>query len=88
MANTSVNPTFEEVDKHIQSVDLSAFQPGGKHHVPASAAANPAAALPNVCGIYKSVRPILVIVSNIPLIPQKWRDVLKTFIQSLDVICP
>ena len=88
MANTSLNPTFEEVDKHIQSVDLTAFQPGGKHHVAASAAANPAAALPNVCAIFKAARPILVLVSNIPLIPQRWRDVLKTFIQTLDVICP
>ena len=78
--------TFEEVDKHIQGADLSAFQAGGKQAAAAGAA--PAAALPNVCGIYKVVRPILVLVSNLPIIPQKWRDALKTFISVLDTVCP
>lgn len=88
MANSSSNPTFEDVEKHIQSADLSAFQKGGKLHVSASAAASPAAAIPNVCAIYKIVRPILVLLSNLPLIPQKWRDAIKLFIQALDVFCP
>jgi hypothetical protein len=81
-------PTFEEVDKHIQSADLSAFQPGGRHHVAAAAAANPAAVIPNVCGIYKVVRPILALIANLPLIPQKWKDAIKAFMQVLDALCP
>lgn len=80
------NPTFEEVDKHIQAADLSAFQPGGRHHLAVGAA--PAAALPNVCAAYKVIKPILLILSNLPLIPQKWKDAIKAFMQVLDVICP
>lgn len=85
MANVSDNPTFEEVDQHIQSVDLSAFQVSGKA---AATAANPAAVLPNICGIYKVVKPILTIISNLPLIPQKWKDAIKAFMQVLDALCP
>lgn len=82
-------PTFEEVDKHIQSADLSAFQPGGKHAMTAaSATANPAAAIPNICGAYKVVRPILQLISSVPFIPQKWRDALKAFMGVLDMLCP
>jgi hypothetical protein len=79
-------PTFEDVDKHIQAADLKAIQPGGKHF-PAAAPAG-AAALPNVCPAYKTVRPILELLSNTPLIPQKWRDAIKAFIGVMDLICP
>jgi hypothetical protein len=84
MATTTA--TFEEVDQHIQKADLGVFQAGGARHV--AAGSPPAAALPNVCAIYKIVRPILILISNLPLIPQKWRDALKIFVQILDTICP
>lgn len=81
-------PTFEEVDKHIQNADLTAFQHGGQHHLTAaSAAANPAAAIPNVCGAYQVVKPILQLVANLPLIPKKWKDAIKAFMSVLDSIC-
>jgi hypothetical protein len=80
------NPTFEEVDQHIRNADLSAFQPGGQHHVAAGAA--PAVAIPNICAAYKVIRPILVILSNLPLIPQKWRDAIKAFMGVADTLCP
>ena len=79
-------PSFEDVDKHIQAADLTAIQPGGKSHPPAGATG--AAALPNICPAYKIVRPILVLASNTPLLPQKWRDAIKAFIGVLDLICP
>ena len=83
---TSSNPTFEEVDKHVQAVDLSAFQAGGKHYLAAGVA--PAAALPNLCPAYKAIRPILVLLSTAVLIPATWRAVIKTFLSVMDVICP
>ncbi|MDY3561787.1 hypothetical protein R5W23_003215 [Gemmata sp. JC673] len=79
-------PSFEDVDKHIQAADLTAIQPGGKSHP--AAGVTGAAALPNICPAYKTVRPILVLASNTPLLPQKWRDAIKAFIGVLDVICP
>jgi len=84
---SATNLTFEEVDRHVQSADLSAFQPGGRFHVSASTAANPAAAIPNVCGVYHVVRPILAFVVTFP-IPQKWKDAIKAFMGVMDTICP
>jgi hypothetical protein len=80
------NLTFEEVDKHIQSADLSAFQAGGKHHLAAGAA--PAAAIPNVCAAYHVIKPILTLIANLPIIPKKWKDAIKAFMGVLDALCP
>lgn len=80
------DPTFDDVEKHIQKADLAAIQPGGKEHP--AAGVTGAAALANICPAYKIVRPILVLLSNTPIIPQKWRAALKAFIEVIDVICP
>jgi len=85
--STSENPTFEEVDEHIKSADLSVFQGGGQQRS-AAATANPAAAIPNVCGAYKVVKPILALVSNFPFIPQSWKTAVKGFMQVLNTLCP
>lgn len=81
MASTSSTPTFEEVDKHIQAADLSALPAGAK------GAVAPAAAIPNVCAIYKIIRPFLLLASGFP-IPQKWKDAIKLFIKAMDALCP
>lgn len=75
-------PTFEEVDKHIQSADLSVLRTSS------AGGATAAAALPDICGAYAIVRPILELVSNVPILPKKWRDALKGFIQVVDSFCP
>jgi hypothetical protein len=83
---SATNPTFEEVDKHFQAADLSAFRAGGKYHL---APGTPAAqAIPNICPIYKIVRPFLLLASNLPLIPQKWRDAIAEFVKVMDTFCP
>lgn len=74
-------PTFEEVDKHIQSADLSALQSP-------AASATESLAIPNVCQAYGVIRPILVLVANLPIIPRKWKDAIKAFMQVLDSFCP
>jgi hypothetical protein len=83
----SDNPTFEEVDRHIRSADLSVFQAGGQQRS-AATAANPAAAIPNVCGAYKIVKPILALVSNFPFIPQSWKTAVQGFMGVLNTLCP
>ena len=81
--------TFEQIDAAIEKLDLADFQPGGRRHLTADAVkANPAAALPQICPIYKVIRPILVALSTLVVIPQKWRDVIKVFIGIMDAICP
>lgn len=87
MSPANTIPTFEEVDKHIQGVDLSVFDAGGKLYA-ASATASPAAAIPNICAAYRIIRPILALVSNVPLIPTKWRDAIKAFMGVMDTLCP
>ena len=89
-------PTFEEIEKHLDSVNLADFQPGGKHHPAAGAApvclrttlSAPGLASPNVCPAYKMIRPILLAILAFPLIPKKIKDAIKAFMAVLDVICP
>ena len=81
--------TFEEVNKHFESIDLSEFQGGGRSYFTSKdVTAAPQDVIQKICGIYRVVRPFLVLVSNIPLIPRKWRDGIKTFIGLMDSICP
>jgi hypothetical protein len=80
--------TFEQIDAAINKLDLKSHE-AAVAKLRASAAANPALALPQLCPIYKgAVRGILEALSNFPLIPQKWRDAIKALIAILDVLCP
>lgn len=79
--------TFEEIDSHVRSQDLSQFEEA-KTFTAEAAKAQPAQVLPQICGIYRVVRPILIALSNLPFIPQAWRNALKTFIRLMDLLCP
>ena len=84
-------PSFEEVDKLIQKADLSAFKrTAGKRGAARGAAkgATAAAAAPNICEIYKVIRPILLLVMGTPFIPAKWKDAIRAFISAMDMFCP
>lgn len=84
----SDNPTFEEVDQHIQSADLSVFQVGRPHARAEATAASQAIALPDVCNAYQVVKPMLALVSNFPFIPKTWKDAIKGFMGVLNTLCP
>jgi len=82
-------PTFEEVDKAVQSADLTPFQQGGRHHFTAAAVAvSPGDVLKKICAAYKIVRPIMALIAGLPLIPSKWKEVVKTFMGLMDSLCP
>jgi hypothetical protein len=68
--------TFEEVNAHVEK------------HFTAKTSEALAAGSSKLCDIYVVVRPILVLISQFPLIPQKWRDVVKGLITVLDGMCP
>jgi hypothetical protein len=72
--------TFEKVDAHISRHLANVKRP--------SAAKVAAMDLPDICPYYKLIRPILVLLSDFPLIPLKWRTALKIFIEVMDRICP
>ena len=68
--------TFEDVnahvEKHLTDAKMQSLVPGAT----------------NLCSIYVIVKPILTFVSQIVLIPQKWRDGIKLLIGVLDTMCP
>jgi len=69
--------TFEQIDALMNCINLADYQTGGKSHVSATTVqVNAAAALPQICPIYKAIRPILQALSNLPLIPAQWRGVI------------
>lgn len=81
--------TFEEVDQLVQDADLRPFQTGGRQHTTREmVASSPAAALANVCAIYRVVRPILALIAGAIFLPKKWREAIQTLISVLDTLCP
>lgn len=80
--------TYEQIDAHVSKLNLSDFKTGGsKHFTTADINANPGGVLQKICAIFKGIRPILVVVSNIPLIPANFREPIKIFIGLMDNIC-
>jgi hypothetical protein len=89
MADDNRALTFEEIDAHIRKADLSAFEPGGRHHFTSEmVAAAPGNVLANVCRIYHVIRPILQALLLVPFIPATWKAAIKTFIALMDTLCP
>jgi hypothetical protein len=81
--------SFEEVNKHFESADLTQFQNGNKNFfTSADVTKTPGDVLQKVCAIYKVVRPFLALVANLPLIPKKWKEAIKTFMGLMDGLCP
>jgi hypothetical protein len=69
--------TFDIIDRHIQSFDLTAFTAPGV--VQASRADRLSTA-------YAVARPILLGLAAIPLIPATWRAALRVFLITLDEV--
>ena len=89
MATLSSNPTFEEVDQHVNAADLTPFSAGGAHHAATRSVGATAQAIPaNICAAYKIVKPILNLLLNVPLIPASWKAAIKVFMDVLNAICP
>ena len=44
--------------------------------------------IPSVCALYKKVRPALVLIEKIWLIPASIRAIIKTFVGLMDTMCP
>ena len=79
--------TFEQINSAIEKFDVAKHDEATRQ-IAKQAAGNPALALPQLCPIYKVVRPIIVGLSNLPFIPKKWQDVIKSLIAVLDILCP
>lgn len=87
--STKPQITFDDVEKHLKGVDLTQFHPGGQHHLAAAPSGTAGAVnVSQICPIYKVVKPIIYLVSSLPIFPRKWTDALGLFLQVMDVICP
>ena len=76
--STKEPQTFEEVNAHVEQYFAQAKQ---KSLAPTDVKAT-------ICGIYPIARPILVLLSGLPVIPTKWKDAIKMLIAALDAFCP
>ena len=83
------NPTFEEVDAHVEksSADIKALQAAKSPAKGAAPGAAPAAIPAQVCASYKIVRPILLLVLSIPFMKQSWKDAIRVFMKFMDALC-
>jgi|CXWL01.1.fsa_nt_gi hypothetical protein len=82
-------PSFEEIDRHINALDLREFQADGRFHFTTTdVKAAPGDVLQKVCTIYRAIRPILLVLQGLPLIPAAWRAAIKTFTGLMDTLCP
>ncbi len=81
--------TFDQINDHVNNADLTPFSDGGEKHLRSvDLHAAPGDALKKVCSIYHIIRPILQGVMGIPFIPKKWKDVMQTFMDIMDKVCP
>lgn len=78
--------SFEDIEKAVNQADLDGLEKKAAQFKAASA--SPADILAQICPIYRTVRPILVGMSQIPFIPANWRKAIKAFIKAMDLVCP
>lgn len=76
--------TFEELaqlDKELANADFMNEQDAS------SLALDVTAKLKKICSIYKSVKPVISIITSIPFIPGNVKSAVKTFMNVLDTVC-
>lgn len=40
------------------------------------------------CQLYQKVRPVLLVLTSLFFVPEKWKNVIRTFTTSMDTFCP
>jgi hypothetical protein len=77
MENARTQFSFDIIDARIQALEMES---GANEEL------LPAAAMQRFLAIYASVKPILTVVSTLPLFPQHWRNALRLFLETLDTV--
>jgi hypothetical protein len=73
----NTHTSFESIDRHIQSFDMTAFTAPGDARTSRA---------DRLSATYAVARPILLAVNAIPLIPATWRATLRIFVTTLDEV--
>jgi len=81
--------TFEAVESHVAKVRVAALKARVVRAKLGAAAfrADPGSPLSELCEVWTAVRPIVVWLSNLSLIPPKWRELLKILLGRIGLHC-
>ena len=71
--------TFESIDEQINDAELEALFAAAAMETRISRAER-------LVATYDAVRPILVALTTLALLPQRWRDALRYFVVALDEV--
>jgi hypothetical protein len=71
--------TFKAIDREVKKLDVNAFTSEG-------AVSTPAGDAQRLSTVFASVRPILLSLAAVPLIPAAWRTALRVFVNTLDQV--
>jgi hypothetical protein len=72
--------TFEAVNAHVNSIDLSEIT------APTAVPQSPAERASRLATAYTAARPILSVLAATPLIPATWRGIVATLVLALDQV--
>lgn len=75
--------TFEQIESHLKSGNVQQYEQQGNQE-----AFDPAAKLKQVCGIYRTVRPVISAILGFPLIPGSIKTPMRTFMNVMNSVCP
>lgn len=79
-----MSTTFRSIEQHLETVDFDQLE----SQYQARSAERALGAIPEqLCKVFQAVKPILEVVKNLPLIPEKWRKGVALLITILDGIC-
>lgn len=79
MAQDEELKTFSEVEAYVDRLNEA---------TPRAVEADLSGGIEQICKYYKLIKPILNVILNLPLIPDKIKKPIKTFMSILDNFCP
>jgi hypothetical protein len=72
---------YQEIERSMRTLDLAALS-GDKALLPVTQKER----VQRVLNVYRSVRPFLMAITTLALIPKKWRTAISIFVQALEAL--
>ena len=77
---------FNRVESDLEGIDLTQYETGGSAHFTAEdVRLDPAGVLQKICSVYQVVRPILSVLTHLPL--PRVKRAITAFMNLMDSIC-
>ena len=77
--------TFDEIDRGMRELDVLSYE-AAQSLAAGAAHLEIGLAVTRLAPVYRAVRPLLEALATTPLLPSKWKEVLRLFIATLDAI--